>query len=142
MHPSSVTKQPSKYSFLVNALLASTFSKHRCLHHIESGCFRFYVVTRENDVCHVVLCGGGRVVAFSSLREFAGRFGDSLPACAYLIFSSFFFLFSGGDQLTHTKPTSYVRIGPQWLSELRRLVLCINTYICNTNWGSPYWILK
>ena len=54
------------------------------------------------------------VVAFSSL---AGIFEECStirsPACA------FFFL--SGDEPSHTDPTLYARISPQWLSELRRL---------------------
>ena len=53
------------------------------------------------------------VVASSLLGGFWGK-ARRFPTCA-------FFFFLTGDQLAHTNSTLYARIGPQWLSERRRL---------------------
>ena len=72
------------------------------------------VKSKQNQVWTVnnkqILISGGFFVA----RILGGRFIDSFPTCP--IFS-----FLNGDQLVHTNSTLYARIGPQWLSELRRL---------------------
>ena len=58
--------------------------------------------------------GGGFFLAVGMLGE-----GSSIPRLRFFFFfsSSFF----SGDQLAHTNSTLSARMGPQWLSELRRL---------------------
>ena len=50
---------------------------------------------------------------FPRCEDLGGRLGDSFPACA--------FSFLSGDRLVHTYSTLYAKIGPQWLSKLRKL---------------------
>ena len=61
---------------------------------------------------NIISVGGG---AFSSLRGLWGKIGQCIPRLR------FFFFFLSGDQLARTNCTLYVRISPQWLSELRWL---------------------
>ena len=56
------------------------------------------------------------VVALSLLASVLGECSTVHSPCAF-----FFFFFWSGYKLEHTNSTLFVRISPQWLSELRRL---------------------
>ena len=109
---STTTNHFLDYSLQTTSVATKHFSSLRSIYSLR----RIYVQT-SNHLYSLKTISNGSCFFLAERILWECSAIHSLPA----LFFSFFFFFWSEDQLAQPNSTLYTRIGPQWLSELRRL---------------------